>query len=287
MSHLNKLGIVVAVPRSGSTLFMRVMAGHSDVGVTSRHVLMGNMQPRIEGAPTSRAFSPDYRIFEDENHPVFAVARQMGKPFIVSKEEYGNDRFTGTPALNECNYDVFPSDDVIKAVKPAFIFRRPDDTFADWLARGWTDLESFLMTYKTHLLTFERVRSINPNTVHYTHEYMIQNREAQAKVFTSVLAAWGLPFQEQMLTFQGKFGEDFLYTTERERKIYTEGNPKGIFTTVRDLTEISNTSPSYNELLTPEHQQRIGDELMADYHDLHRETLQQHENVQSRGGRTR
>ena len=284
MSHLNKLGIVVAVPRSGSTLFMRVMAGHSDVGVTSRHVLMGHMQPRVEGV--SRTFSPDYQIFENENHPVFAIARQMGKTFIMSKEEYGNDRFTGTPALNECNYDMFPSDDVIRSVKPVFIFRRPDETFADWLARGWTDLDSFIMAYKTHLFTFERARSVNPNTVHYTHEYMIQNRDTQTKVFTSVLAACGLPFQEQMLTFQGKFGENFLYTSDRERRIYTEENPKGIFTTIRELTTISNTSPSYNALLKPEHQQRIG-ELMVDYHNLHHETLLQHENIQSRGGRTR
>jgi hypothetical protein len=282
MSHLNNLGIVVAVPRSGSTLFMRVMANHPDIGVTSRHVLMGNMSPRKEGEP--REFRPDYGIFEDENHRVFKVAERMGKKFVVSKEEYGNDRFTGTKELNECNYDMFPDTETIRATKPAFIFRKPDESFGDWLARGWNDLDSFILAYQTHLHTFERVRAINPDTAHYTHEYMIQNRDAQEKVFRSVLAPWGLEFKEDMLTFKDKFGENFLYTNEREREIYTKINPKGLFTTVSNITEIISDPPSHVDLLTDEHKDVICNELMDDYMSLHRETLQKHENVQTQGG---
>jgi len=50
----------------------------------------------------------------------------MGKRIIVSKEEFGNDRFTGNEALNECNFPMFPNAAAIRATKPIFGFRRPE-----------------------------------------------------------------------------------------------------------------------------------------------------------------
>lgn len=107
-----KLRIFVAAPRSGSTLFMRVMAKHPELAVTSRNVIMGNMKPRdaIDG---KRDFKPDYSIFKQNDHPVKKQALTKEFNMVVSKEEYGNDRHTGTPELNECNFDVFPDDDSI------------------------------------------------------------------------------------------------------------------------------------------------------------------------------
>ena len=103
------LRIFVAAPRSGSTLFMRVMAGHSDVSVTSRNVLMGNMAERKKPS-TRRDFNPDYSIYNDPKHAVKIQAEARNTKMIISKEEYGNDRHTGTPDLNECTFPIFPSE---------------------------------------------------------------------------------------------------------------------------------------------------------------------------------
>ena len=102
------LRIFVAVPRTASTLFMRVMAQNPAVGVTSRNILMGNMVPRPADPAARRPFRPDYSIFEP-GHPIYEIAAKMGKRIIVSKEEFGNDRFTGNEALNECNFPMFPN----------------------------------------------------------------------------------------------------------------------------------------------------------------------------------
>ena len=80
---------------------MRVMAQNPAIGVTSRLILMGNMAARPAAPSLPRPFEPDYRIF-DSSHPIYQQAHDMGKRLIVSKEEFGNDRRTGTPELNEC-----------------------------------------------------------------------------------------------------------------------------------------------------------------------------------------
>lgn len=122
---------------------MRVMAANPHVAVTSRHVLMGNMQVRALGK--QREFRPDHRIFSERTLPIFRDAHGAGKRMIVSKEELGNDRHTGDEMMNECNFDIFPNEQSIKTAKPVFTFRKPDDGFDSWLSKGWSDIESFLI----------------------------------------------------------------------------------------------------------------------------------------------
>jgi len=81
------------------------MANCPDLAVTSRNVLMGQMKPRALGE-VRRDFEPDYSIFYDPDHPIYEQARTLGKIIVVSKEEFGNDRFTGTYDLNECNFQM-------------------------------------------------------------------------------------------------------------------------------------------------------------------------------------
>ena len=149
----------VAAPRSGSTLFMRVMAQHPDLAVTSRNILMGNMKPR-DAFNQHREFTPDYSILSDENHPVVVQAQTLGKKAVVSKEEYGNDQNTGTPELNECNYEMFPDDEAIRKTRPVFTFRNPIHEFDSWLKRGWNDLDSFFLSYETLYKTFQRAQKV-------------------------------------------------------------------------------------------------------------------------------
>ncbi|MFP4386992.1 MAG: hypothetical protein ACLFP8_07265 [Alphaproteobacteria bacterium] len=178
----DNLRVFVAAPRSGSTLFMRTMANCDDVAVTSRNVLMGLMKPRAHGE-ARRDFQPDYSIFHDSSHPVYGQAQKLGKRVVVSKEEFGNDRFTGTYDLNECNYDIFPDDESLLRSRPVFTFRNPLRVFDSWLARGWDDIESFFVSYKALIRSFERARNLNSDTIFYTYDYITENENQQIAVF--------------------------------------------------------------------------------------------------------
>lgn len=277
MLSVRDLRIFVAVPRTASTLFMRIMAQNPEVGVTSRNILMGKMQPRPADPAQPRPFEPDYSIFEP-GHPIYEIAAKMGKRVIVSKEEFGNDRSTGNERLNECNFLMFPNAAAIRATKPVFGFRKPEHAFDSWLSKGWTDLESFLLVYKTDLKTFQTVQAINPGTVFYTLEYMVRNRLTQTNVFKRICEYWGIPFSPRMLTFRDKFGENFLYRDERERGIYAS-NPRGLFDDVIGAKGIRRDLP-HPGLIQPHQAARIAAELGPAYEAIHRATCRLYEGTQ-------
>lgn len=267
---IDNLRVFVTVPRSGSTLFMRVIAGNADVGVTSRNILMGNMKAREDYSDKSRIFIPDYSIYTDPDHAAYHKAGETGKKIVVSKEEYGNDRFTGNEALNECNYDLFPTTQSVLDSRPAFVFRDPVTTFDSWMARGWDDVESFILAYKTHLKTFEFARAVRPETAFYTYEYMVRNDRTQTAVFEKICGDWDIDFSPEMLRFKQKFGTEFMYARSSEEKIYAHSNPKGIFTTVAAHNDIRSDIPTHG-LIEERDKDHIISELMPAYLAIHEE----------------
>ncbi len=147
------------------------------------------------------------------------------------------------------------------ATRPIFTFRRPDRVFDSWLAKGWDYLDSFLLTYKTLIQTWNEVTSVLPRTVFYTYEYLTESEATQRKVFQAICRYWEVAFREDMLVFERPFGSDFVYSTERERGIYTALNPKGLFTTLINSRKIrSDIAP--HGLITPAQTRSIERELM-------------------------
>ena len=274
-----KLRVFVAAPRSGSTLFMRVMANCEEVAVTSRNVLMGNMLPRVPGQ--QRTFAPDYSIFDDCQHAVYQEANKQKKKIIISKEELGNDRYTGTDDLNECNYSIFPNDDSLLKSKPIFTFRNPNRVFDGWLKQGWYDIESFLLSYQTLIDTFERAKRLDPNTLFYTYKFMTGEELGPIKVFSTICHHWGLSFTPKMLHFDpDDFGQKFLYAREREKDIYhRQASASGLFNVLSTSNGVIHQIAEHN-LLTNDHKKIIADAgLMEAYMDLHQECIRKFESV--------
>lgn len=263
----DNLRVFIAAPRSGSTLFMRIMANNPGVAVTSRNVLMGLMKPR-ESDQVRRDFQPDYSIFYDAHHPVYEQAMRLKKRIIVSKEELGNDRFTGTYDLNECNYPIFPDDESLIRSRPVFTFRDPLRVFDSWLARGWQDIDSFVICYKTLIESFTHAKNLYSDTVFYTYNYITENEKQRNAVFQTICAYWGIKFEPSMLEFTNEFGDNFVYATEREKKIYTEKNPKGIFNTVRNSQGILSNVPEHGLLTEAQRNRIIGSGLVDIYADI-------------------
>lgn len=265
--------IFVAAPRSGSTLFMRIMSGFHDVAVTSRNVLMGNMKSREFRAET-RDFIPDYSIYTNRDHPIYSEAARLGKHIVVSKEEFGNDRHTGTPELNECNYPIFPSDHYLQQSKPIFTFRHPYEVYDSWLKQGWDDINSFVITYNSLVDLYTDTRAKLPETVFYTYDYLTENPTNQHRIFTKVCEHWGINFSPEAFVFDQPFGENFVYAKERERKIYKDENPAGIFDTLKESKGIISGGVKGHGLITDRDKSWINTVgLVAAYEQVHRECL--------------
>ncbi len=214
-----QLRIIVAVPRSGSTLLMRIACEAPSCAVTSRLVAQGNYSPGAQ-------FIPDYSIFTTpSSHTIFRKAMEKGCSTVISKEEFGHDTMKG-----ECNYVVIPTEEAYERSKPAFLFRDPIRIFDSWKYLGWTDIEGLVAAYTT----LHRMHLAHPSTHAIIYEDLIAKPEQTVRELCNY---WGIAFSEKMLSFEHSFS-DFLYNSEREERIYTVENPLGLFSTVQQSTSV-------------------------------------------------
>ncbi len=246
--------IVAAIPRSGSTLLMRIFQEAPECGVTSRLVVMGNHDHGVEGD-----FQPDYTIFHNPSAlGVYQEAQGKGKSILISREELGHECQKG-----ECDYDIFPDQSSIERARPTFVFRDPIRVFDSWKAVGWTDMESLLIAYRKLYHTW---RASNQSAIAITYEELIQHPD---RTIRRICQHWGIDFSPSLLSFQHPFG-DFLFSTERERQIYAIDNPLGLFTTVQSNQTVNADVKSHNLLTMAEKdqiEQSLGGMYMATYGD--------------------
>lgn len=228
-----EIRFIVACPRSGSTLLMRIFAESPVCAVTSRLILMGK-------AGSSEVFKPDYSILENPSrHSVFISAMNLGKRFLICKEELGNSSQKG-----ECSYDVCPDPSAYTMVRPIFLIRDPIRVFDSWKNVGWTDAQSLIDCYTNMFRMLHRAPSHAVSCLIY--ERLIQEPQTEIQ---RICARWGVPFSETMLKFKHSFGSSFIFSTDRERTIYCEEKPLGLFKTVEASSSVEPDVP-YHGLLS-------------------------------------
>lgn len=231
-----KVRFFVALPRSGSTLLMQIFAEYPDAAVTSRLILMGN-----KGLGST--FRPDYSILGDpHNHRVFIDAAKSGKKLIISKEELGNDR---TKA--ECSYSILPNPANYDMVRPIFLIRDPIRVFDSWKKVGWNSMASLIDCYDNLFRQLEQATSRQISCLVY--ERLIREPEKEVR---KICSRWGIPFTPSMLNFEKPFGSTFVYSTKREKRIYTEEKPLGLFTNVENNSSIKDDVPGHGLLTNDE-----------------------------------
>ncbi|MCJ1251739.1 hypothetical protein MMC30_008976 [Trapelia coarctata] len=201
---------------------------------------------------------PDYRIFESPaDHPVYKHALEEGFRTLVTKEELGHERHKG-----ECNFQLIP-DMAYSVVKPLFLFRDPIRVFDSWKNVGWQEIESLVMSYKTlHAHLSDKCISI-------IYEELIREPRYTLE---AICAFWEIGFNNNMLHFKHHFG-DFLYGSERERKIYTVDNPLGLFDTVKAFHTLKPLKS--HGLVSKQEIDYLEKELCPLYLELHGSRLQQ------------
>ena len=153
--------LLVAVPRSGSTLLMRIFREASSCSVTSHLVLQSNYSE-------SASLKPDYTIFTSpSSHKVYQDARLKGCRTLVS-EVFGHSREKG-----ECDYVIIPDAAAYEITKPAFLFRDPIRVFDSWKALGWSDMYSFVICYTS----LHNMHKNHPECHAFTYEDLVSNPE--------------------------------------------------------------------------------------------------------------
>lgn len=232
---LPKIRFIVACPRSGSTLLMRIFAEAPTCAVTSRLVLMGKHD-------TSKTFEPDYTIMDNPwEHGIVQATLASGKSFLINKEELGNDTRKG-----ECDYNIFPNSSTYDLVKPVFLIRDPIRTFDSWKHVGWQDIKSLIDCYSN---LFRMLSISNPSQACcLLYERLVNSPYTEIE---RICSWWGVPYSDEMLHFKQQFGS-FLFNSEHERKIYCEEKPLGLFATVGAYSTVVPNVPYHNLLSNDE-----------------------------------
>jgi putative hydrolase of the HAD superfamily len=190
----------------------------------------------------SEIFRPDHTIFHNPaEHDVFQAAMQAGKQFLINKEELGNDSQKG-----ECGYNIFPSPASYDLVKPVFLVRDPIRTFDSWKHVDWKDIDSLVDCYHNlfRIMNFSDI--LKPHTVLY--ERLIRNPLVEVK---RICQWWEIPFSDEFLDFKQPLGS-FLFNNKREKEIYCEIKPRGIFSTVEKYSGVVQDVPCHNLVSTKE-----------------------------------
>ncbi|GLA30930.1 HAD-like protein [Aspergillus phoenicis ATCC 13157] len=219
-----QIRVLVACPRSGSTLFMRIFRELPRCAVTSRLILQGNYHKFSD--QTLARIKPDYTIFSHpEAHPVYRQAVSEGFTTLVTKEELGHEFFKG-----ECDFNILPNRAAYDMTRPAFLVRDPVRVFDSWKNMGWGDLYSFFICYRS---LFKMLKaSPTPQVVLY-EQLVADPRDT----VTALAQYWGIAYDEGCLEFRQPFG-DYLFNGDREQSIYQGAVPAGLFNRVKSHTHV-------------------------------------------------
>ncbi|PYH28545.1 HAD-like protein [Aspergillus neoniger CBS 115656] len=219
-----QIRVLVACPRSGSTLFMRIFRELPHCAVTSRLILQGNYHKFSD--QTLARIKPDYTIISHpEAHPVYQKAVSEGFTTLVTKEELGHEFFKG-----ECDFNVLPNRDAYEKTQPAFLVRDPVRVFDTWKNMGWGDLYSFFICYRSLF----KMLTASPTPQVVLYEQLVANPR---DTVTTLAKYWGIEYDDGCLEFRQPLG-DYLFNGYREQSIYQGAVPDRLFNRVKSHTHV-------------------------------------------------
>ncbi|KAJ3485481.1 hypothetical protein NLG97_g6808 [Lecanicillium saksenae] len=240
-----EIRFLVACPRSGSALLMRIFAESSECAVTNRLVLAGNAQ----GSADSRC--PDLSILESPcHHVVFKTAKDLGKQFIICTEELGSNGHKSAVVCEPC-----PTPSIYAVTRPVFLIRDPIRVFDSWKHVGRTDAQSLVDRFANIFRMLDQAPSRGASCLLY--ERLVQQPQDEVQ---RICARWGVPFSEAMLEFKKPFGSSFIFPTDREEATYCQEKALGLFTTIEAASSIIPDAPPHN-LLSNDEKDAIEEQL--------------------------
>ncbi|KAJ2979782.1 hypothetical protein NQ176_g3041 [Zarea fungicola] len=236
-----EIRFLVACPRSGSTLLMRIFAESSECAVTSRRVLMGNFKGSID------SFRPDLSSLESL---CLQKAKGLGKQFLICKEELGNNTQKG-----ECLYNSCSTPSIYAMTRPVFLIRDPIRVFDSWKHVGWTDMQSLIDCFTN---IFRMLNQAPPHAIScLLYERLVQQPQNEVQ---RICAWWGVPFSETMLEFKKPFKSSFIFSTDSEEAVYCKEKHLGLFTTIEATSSVIPDMRSHG-LLSNDEKNKLEEQL--------------------------
>lgn len=242
-----QLRVLVTVPRSGSSLLLRSFAQNAACEVTSQLVLKRNQNVKSP-------FKPDLSVpggLQLDKVCMEALERKCGT--LITVEELGHEGRNG-----ECDFDILSRTVPHESAKPAFLFRDTLRVYDSWKSLGWDHMSSFLTAY----CNLARMWSESPESTICIYEELVRDQQLELR---RLCEHWNVDFTDQMLMLNQPM-DNFLFSSERERRIYTTENPAGIFDTVKSHDKIMPGIKSH-QLLTKSEIEVIDGQLAPLYLD--------------------
>ena len=242
-----QLCVLVTIPRSGSSLLLRSFAQNAACEVTSQLILKGNQDLRSP-------FKPDLGVsggLQLDKVCMEALERKCGT--LITMEELGHEGRNG-----ECDFDTLSRTAPQASAKSAFLFRDPLRVYDSWKSLGWDHMSSFLTAYRNLARMWHESRE----STSCIYEELVRNQQL---VLERLCQHCNLDFTDQMLVLNRPM-ENFLFLSERERRICTTESPTGIFDTAKSHDKIMPGIKSH-QLLTKSEMEVIDGQLAPLYLD--------------------
>ncbi|CAI6333521.1 unnamed protein product [Periconia digitata] len=215
-----QIHFLLACPRSGSTLLMRVLAQAPNCDLASRVALKGN---GLTDTDLILAY------------PDTVIAYQR-----TTEEESRNVTARDTPT-----FTALPLPIDFTVARPAFLIRDPVRVFDSWKQQGWTDFQTFLNCFQHLFSSLDEHLSL-PHVLVY--EKLVQNPAAEV---SRLCDYWGLEYTANMTTISKAF-PDFSINAERENGLNAIDPPTKLFDTVLSSSQVDSSITSHGTLSNQE-----------------------------------
>ena len=191
--------LLITPVRGGSGAFLRTFENNPNVHAVHQPIKSGLREKGI----------PDYSIYQ----PLHPIYNQYPGKFIVAKETIG-------PIKEQCTFNPFPDEHAIQESKPLFMFRDPFQTWNSWKKWWETDPETGLnwcsISYQHTYKLFKQALKTSSSTTCITLEKLGEN---PAKMFNLICDKWEIPYDDKMLDWSIKFGDNTTFTEKAKNLI--------------------------------------------------------------------
>lgn len=224
-----KIRLLIACPKSGTTLLMRTISEVPNCAVASRIALMGNATG-----------DGDYRI--------------LSRPETVTAYQQAVENQPSNAAVSSHSFKVLPPPINFTAAKPVFLVRDPVRVYDSWKHHNLGNLESFVDCYQS--LFDLKDKNVTPPLV-LVYEKFVRNPTVE---FSRVRDHWDIESNVDSSTFKRDFAT-FSINIEQEGSLHRVDPPRGVFDTVSSHSQIRPDIPSHGTLSSQEIydiEQRLG-----------------------------
>src|SRR4051812_23933299 len=126
-------------------------------------------------------------------------------------------------------------------VKPVFLIRDPIHVFDSWKNVGWTNIESTITCFEN---LFRMQGEAQEDSCRLIYEKLVRYKEDEIE---RICKYWGVAYSPDMLEVKKEF-DYFIFNSEREKRIYQEKMPLGLFNTVEAHSTTKADIPSHGLL---------------------------------------